>query len=170
MNNDNLVLRPNCLLTKYPLVFITGTRSVFFYEKLGEQLQSFIADHGYMVLSPAMPYRSVQLRKKYLTQWLQQQEHLQFHFVLSKRSHQELSEVVEIFHNSTFTIISEILCQHEKLSEMLNEPLSYQAHKLFCLALGIKADPYNETLQDKSTEFYDRFLDHCIELAENESI
>lgn len=166
MNNDNLVLRPNCLLTKYPLVFITGTRSLFFYEKLGEQLQTFIAAHGYMVLSPAMPFRSSH-RKKYLAEWLKQQKYQQFHFVLSRQSHKELSGPLKDYLNSTFTLTTEILNPPNK---KLSEPLSYQAHKLFCLALGATSDPYNETLQDKSTEFYDRFLDHCIELAENEAI
>ena len=64
MNLDNLVLRPNCLMTKHPLVFLTGIRSLFYYEKLGALLQDFIAAHGYVVKSPVLPFRSPELGER----------------------------------------------------------------------------------------------------------
>ena len=57
MDIYNLALRPNCLMTRNPLVFITGPRSLFFYEKLGGTLQDFVAAHGYVVLNPVLPFR-----------------------------------------------------------------------------------------------------------------
>ncbi len=38
----------------------------------------------------------------------------------------------------------------------------------FCRLMGSKAVPYGETLQSLSAVISDRFLDHCVELAENE--
>lgn len=168
MNTDNLVLRPNCLLTKYPLVFLTGVRSLFFYEKLGGFLQDFIAAHGYVVESPVLPFRSRKARKACLRHWLGQQSSKKFHFILSRNTFEEFRELFKNYEDSTFTIISKDLIpvQHE----LAREPLSYRLHRLICRVYRLPAEPFNQTLQDKSTEFYDRFLDHCIELAENESI
>lgn len=168
MKTDNLVLRPNCLLTKYPLVFLTGIRSLFFYEKLGGPLQDFIAAHGYAVLSPALPFRSKNLRKAYLQHWFKQQESKQFHFILSEKTFDEFRDILKDYPASSFTVTSRDLGRYELNSP--KEPFSYKLHKLFCRAFGAKADFYSQTLQDKSPEFYDRFLDHCIELAENEII
>lgn len=168
MITDNLALRPNCLLTKYPLVFLTGIRSLFFYEKLGGPLQDFIAAHGYSVLSPALPFRSKNLRKAYLRTWLKQQNSKRFHFILSEKTFDELRELLKDYPDSSFTFILRDLSKFELNSP--KETLLYKLHKLFCRVFGTKADPYNQTLQDKSPEFYDRFLDHCIELAENEII
>lgn len=164
MDTDNLALRPNCLLTKYPLVFLTGRRSLFFYEKLGGELQNYIAAHGYVVYSPVLAFRSEALRKAGLQKWLKQQSIKQFHFILSPITRSEFSSIFENYPNSTFTHSTDVFVSTQR------EPFSYKLHKLFCTAAGFKADPYFETLPDKSTEFYDRFLDRCIELAENDCI
>ena len=160
---DNLVLRPNCLMTKHPLVFLTGIRSLFFYEKLGADLQDFIAAHGYVVKSPVLPFRSPHLRKQALLAWLDfEQNERQFHFVLSEATQKEFAEIFKAYPNCTFTLTS--------FNSTLREPLAYKLHRLFCNSLGFSADPFNATFPDKSSVFYDRFLDRCVELAENETL
>jgi len=157
-------------------VFITGVRSLFFYEKLGEQLQNFIKAHGYCVESPPLPFRSKGLRNQHLNHWLTQQTPqglhvsgpLRFHFVMSENTYQEFTPLFRNYQSSTFTLISKNQTQFKIKIKNVRPPLSYLLHRFFCMALGVKSDPYNDTLQDKSTEFYQRFLDHCIELAENE--
>ena len=165
MNPDNLALRPNCLMTKHPLVFLTGTRSLFFYEKLGPDLQDFIAAHGYVVLSPVLPFRSPELRRQTFLTWLawqKEQKITGFHFILSEATQKEFNEIFRGYPNCTFTLT--------QFKSTLTEPLSYKLHRLFCAAVGALSDPYCETLPDKSTAFYDRFLDRCVELAENETL
>lgn len=162
MKLDNLVLRPNCLMTKHPLVFLTGIRSLFFYEKLGADLQDFIAAHGYVVKSPVLPFRSPALRQKAMRAWLTEQNEQHFHFVLSEATQKEFVDIFKSCSNCTFTLT--------RFNSTLTEPLSYKLHRLFCGSLGFSTDPFNDTFPDKSTAFFDRFLDRCVELAENETL
>lgn len=149
-------------MTKHPLVFLTGIRSLFFYEKLGADLQDFIAAHGYIVKCPALPFRSPQLRRKALSDWISQQKEKSFHFVLSAATQREFADIFKSCSNCTFTLTRSV--------KGSKEPLTYKAHRYFCSLLGTNADPFNDTLPDKSNAFYDRFLDRCVELAENETL
>lgn len=167
MNTDNLVLRPNCLMTKYPLVFITGLRSLFYHKKLASDLQDFIAAHGYVVLSPVMPFRSKELRQLQLKKWLSQQTVSTFHFILGEDTYAELQAVFTPYSSSSFTLIPRDLKHKESTP---SPSLQYCLHQIFCRLTGNKAEAYEQVLPYKSLEFYDRFLDHCIELAENEDL
>ena len=149
-------------MTKHPLVFLTGIRSLFFYEKLGADLQDFIAAHGYVVKSPVLPFRSPKLRQKALRAWLSEQNGPHFHFVLSTATQKEFAEIFRSYPNCTFTLT--------RINSTMKEPLSYKLHRLLCSTSGITADPFNDTFPDKSAAFYDRFLDRCVELAENEPL
>ena len=162
MNTDNLVLRPNCLLTKYPLVFISGPRSLFHYEKPGRDLQDFLAAHGYRVFSPILPFRSKALRFEMLRKWLEKQEDQSFHFFLSPEVEMEFGELLKSGKDSTFTNLSRFA------ETRLGTPLYYRLHQIFCFMNQCHAEDYNDTLPLRSPAFYDRILDHCIELAENE--
>jgi len=151
-------------------------RSLFFYEKLGGQLQDYIKAHGYTVECPPMPFRAKPQRLHSLARWLKQQSSVQFsvqssvqfHFILSEQTHHEFKSLFENHQHSTFTIISRAF---DKFStKEARAPLSYRLHRLFCAALSVRTDDYHNTLPSKNPEFYERFLDHCIELAENEQI
>ena len=159
---DNLVLRPNCLLTKYPLVFISGPRSLFHFEKLGGSLQDFLAAHGYRVFSPILPFRAKTLRMEVLRKWLAAQDDKNFHFFLSPETETEFGELLKTGQESTTTNLARFA------ENKLPVPLSYRLHELFCFMNQCRADDYNDTLPLRTGAFYDRILDHCIELAENE--
>ncbi len=165
MNTENLVLRPNCLLTRFPLVFVTGPRSLFHHSLLCASLQDYLAAHGYVVRSPVLPFRSKIAREFHLRRWLGNQPENRFHFVLGETTFKEFSKIFAEFPDSTFT----------RLPRDFPAPptavrLSYQLHRFFCAAFGTETGPYSETLPDQSTGTLDRFLDHCIELAENELV
>ena len=124
MNTDNLALRPNCLLTKYPIVFLTGIRSIFFYEKLGGFLQDFVAAHGYKVLSPILSFRSKKNRKSQLILWLKQPEsnlnfqHKKFHFILSQNTFEEFYDIIGVPYNKNkiiMYILQGIACSKNNL-------------------------------------------------------
>jgi hypothetical protein len=150
-------------MTKRPLVFITGPRSLFFYEKLGGSLQDFVAAHGYQTLNPVLPFRGP-MRKIALARFLESQGGGAFHFVLSRQSFDEFREIIATNSDSTFTFTEDFKSE----TKSLRVPLSYQLHRLFCRFNGTRADSYAGVFPDKNVALYERFLDRCIELAENE--
>ncbi len=180
MKPDNLVLRPNCLLTRSPLVFISGPRSLFSPQKMGADLQDFVLAHGYQIESMWLPFRSASNRKIFIERWFQKNKSRSFHFFVASETWIEFKQILEAnFHPySTITIInlnSETPRSQLENVELFNfeslptsSPVLYSFHKLFCAALGYKALPYSDTLLTKDLSLYDRFLDHCIHLAENE--
>ena len=152
-------------MTRNPLVFITGPRSLFFYEKLGGTLQDYIAAHGYQVLNPVLPFRGA-IRAIALKNFLEKQSNRSFHFVLSYRTREELSDVFSKYPDSTFTFPEDFKEYIE--NKNLRVPLSYRLHQAFCVFNGSKADSYLGVFPDKNVVLYERFLDRCIDLAENE--
>lgn len=165
MDIYNLALRPNCLMTRNPLVFITGPRSLFFYEKLGGPLQDFIAAHGYVVLNPVLPFRG-NMRTMALKRFLENRSEKAFHFVLSRHSQKEFSEILQKYSGSTFTFAEDFKEYFE--NKNISPTLNYRLHQLFCRLNGTSADDFNAVFPDKNVVLYERFLDRCVELAENE--
>lgn len=51
-----LELIPNCLLTRYPLVFVTGKRSAFYFTNYWNQVPAYLAEHGYEVEIVELPW------------------------------------------------------------------------------------------------------------------
>ena len=162
MNTDNLVLRPNCLLTKYPLVFVSGPRSLFHYSRYAGDLQDYLAAHGYRVFAPVMPFRSRALREIVLKNRLESLSEKNFHFFLSPATRAEFSPLFQNYTDSTFTNTADFA------QDSVSAPLQYGLHKFFCFLKQTKAEPYKDTVPFTSPQFFDRILDHCIELAENE--
>ena len=165
MDLHNLVLRPNCLMTKNPIVFLNGPRSLFFYEKLGGTLQDFIAEHGYQVFCPPLPFRGSKLRKTALDRWLQSQNSKTFHFVVGPKTFDEFKDLLVNFPDSTITL-SESFTAAGETNKIT--PLQYQLHVMFCRISNAIPEEYSCTFPDKSRQIYERFLDRCVELAENE--
>jgi hypothetical protein len=63
-------LIPNCLLTKYPLVFIPGPRSIFYFMRYWNEIPHFLASHGYEVFYLGLAWRGSSRRKNHLAQFL----------------------------------------------------------------------------------------------------
>ena len=57
-----LELVPNCLLTRYPIVFVTGRRSLFYFKNYWNQVPNFLAEHGYEVEVMELPWRNRKAR------------------------------------------------------------------------------------------------------------
>ncbi len=45
---------------------------------------------------------------------------------------------------------------------------NYRLHQLFSKTIGTETPPYAETFSDSNMTNYNRFLDHCVKLAEND--
>ena len=174
MDLHNLVLRPNCLLTKYPLVFINGPRSLFYYEKLGGNLQDFLEAHGYKVQCPTLSFRSVTNRKQELTNWFKQNPNSHYHLILAQQTKTEFDDIFKSMNGLTFTFSDEYSNEnaYEKNKHFVTAqiPLQYRLHQLFCKLNASQALPYSAVFPIKTKPVYDRFLDRCVELAENDFI
>lgn len=63
-------LQANCLLTRYPLVFITGRRSLFYFLKFWNWIPQILAEHGYETFVLNLPWRKPALRRQALKKFL----------------------------------------------------------------------------------------------------
>ncbi len=54
-----LQLKPNCLLTRYPIVFLCGRRSPFYFLNYWNQIPDFLREHGYDVATVTLPWRDL---------------------------------------------------------------------------------------------------------------
>lgn len=91
-------LEPNCLLTRWPLVFLTGPRSFFYFSKYWNLYPSFLAEHGYEVFTLHLPWSKKALRRARFKQFLKQQEQnpgKQFHLVMDSATLKDLEGVLQ---------------------------------------------------------------------------
>lgn len=81
-------LKPNCLLTRYPLLFIPGQRSLFYFLAYWNQIPHWLASHGYEVFLISLPWRNKERRKQALHRLLTQKsaENARFHLFLDLSS------------------------------------------------------------------------------------
>ena len=73
-------LVPNQLLTRHPVLFISGSRSPFYFIKFWNQIPSYLAEHGYEVYNMDLPWkitaRARELQKVLLAGFGDQRFHL----------------------------------------------------------------------------------------------
>lgn len=163
---NNLVLRPNCLLTKAPICFITGPRSIFHFKEIGSELQEFLYAHGYLIRKIPLPFRNPQQRRQVFQRWLDQNRSQNFHFVMSQQTWNEFQNELQTLKKSTYTILGENF--EVPLKTKWQIPLTYKLHQIFCFLDRVQAEPFEQTIPNDSYAIYNRFLDHFINLAENE--
>lgn len=179
MNLQNLALRPNCLLTQSQLVFVPGLRSLFFYENPYGQLPDFLFAHGYSTLTLSLPFRHLSRRRKAFEDWLKQNKEKQFHFILDEGTYQEFSSLLVGSQIKSITVtcfkgpskIANNLYSFKMPNSILNwirTPFSFRIHQSFHFIQGRKVGSYGLLFCNANRITYDRFLDHCIKLAENE--
>ncbi len=180
MNLNNLVLRPNCLLTKNPLVFIPGPRSLFFYRSPWGQLPQFLFEHGYVTLTLSLPFRSLLIRQLQFQNWLFQNKDKKFHFILDSLTFNELNKFLPNESTESVTVIYEKnYAQQPATSNFKNfyswvpavastATSKYLLHQVFCRIFNTQTPAYSQTFSDCNLMNYNRFLDHCINLAEND--
>jgi hypothetical protein len=166
-------------LTQWPLVFITGPRSLFYSEPDAADLQKYIEAHGYPLRKLILSFRNKKARQFNFSNWLQLNKNQAFHFVMAVETYLEFKELLTLFvsnSNSTLTLVQASPlelnppCHHFKVPPLEDSqiPVIYKAHQLFCRLFQSFSVNYENTLSLKNDLQYDRFLDHCIELAEND--
>lgn len=180
MDMKNLVLRPNCLITPSELIFVPGPRSLFFYKKPFGQLPGFLYEHGYRTQLLSLPFRNQKLRNWALSNWLENHAEHSYHFIMDQVTYEPFEPLLAKAQIQTITILttdSELeiksLANQKAYLFLIDKlfsktPLNYRLHRLFNLAYQTKIDTYQTTFSEFNRQLYDRFLDHCVKLAENE--
>lgn len=89
-------LTPNCLMTRHPLVFVTGKRSLFYFAKYWNCLPMYLAEHGYDVFTLTLPWRKTQSRtaqlKNQLSHFSKAGE--KYHLFFDSSSLQEIVQIL----------------------------------------------------------------------------
>ena len=81
--NINFELRPNCLMTRHPLVFIPGRFSFFYFSKYWNNIPQYLKEHGYEVIEAKLSFKSLFFHKKSLVESLKSLslKHKKFHVI-----------------------------------------------------------------------------------------
>lgn len=93
----DFALKPNCLLTRWPLLFVTGPRSLFYFSAYWNLYTSFLAEHGYEVFTLHLPWSDHRTRQQRLEQFLNEQEkaHRHFHFFVDPPTMKEFEDFLQ---------------------------------------------------------------------------
>jgi len=96
-------LRPNCLITRHPIVFIHGLKNFFIIKDYFNSIPRYLADHGYKCFEPRFVWRGPATRRK-----LQIKNHIEA--ILKKTS----SQKIHLIAHSLGAIDCLELCLEEK--------------------------------------------------------
>ncbi len=89
----NYKLVPNCLLTRAPLLFITGPRSIFYFKSYWNVYPSYLAEHGYEVYTLQIPWRSNRLASLKKTFSVAEAQSSGYHLILDKWTWAEINKL-----------------------------------------------------------------------------
>lgn len=91
---DTEALTPNCILTRFPILFIQGRRSLFYFSEYFNTLPSFLAEHGYEVYKTQLPWRNALHRTAALKNLLDSQKK-PIHIILTHETWLEFASVLQ---------------------------------------------------------------------------
>lgn len=103
-------LTPNCLLTRWPLLFVTGPRSIFYFSKYWNIYTSYLAEHGYEVFTLHLPWNSLPERQQKFNEFLKNQESLgrKFHLFMDTPGFHDLEDLLRQRHSGSVLSLTEI--------------------------------------------------------------
>lgn len=138
-------LTPNCLLTRWPILFVTGRRSVFYFSRYWNVYPEFLTEHGYEVYTLHLPWSDARERARRFSEFLREhsRQERRYHLVLDAPSQEEFAA---LFTNQNFSCIESLNglspeeCVHSALG--LGQSLSYRLHRLRTWPKVI-ADPHS---------------------------
>jgi hypothetical protein len=90
-------LKPNCLLTSAPLVFIPGKRSLFYFLAYWNKIPHWLASHGYEVYHFNLPWVNEGRRRRDLNLFLQHQSKskTKIHLFIDESSLREVTSLLK---------------------------------------------------------------------------
>jgi hypothetical protein len=107
-------LEANCLMTKWPIVFVGGRKSLFYFQSYWNSIPQFLTDHGYEVYLMDLPWRAEAKRKKALNNFLRDYSNSsfqtqKFHLQVDSSS---LSDILELVAEHDISAIASISLYH----------------------------------------------------------
>lgn len=103
-------LEPNRLLTRWPLLFVTGPRSLFYFSCYWNFYTVYLAEHGYEVFTLQLPWNSLRSRRRHLEKFLDFQEKNQkyFHLVLDSATFSEFEDLLRRRKSAALISLTEV--------------------------------------------------------------
>lgn len=137
-------LHPNCLLTRWPLLFVTGPRSFFYFSAYWNIYTSYLAEHGYEVFNLRLPWSAPHLRAERFAEFLKSQEQAgrKFHLVVDASTFKEFAEYLRTHRPSCVMSVTEVSDTRESANTSLSA---------FPIPVGVI-----ETLPGKKSSFFVR--------------
>lgn len=164
----NFTLRPNCLLTRRPIWFLTPPRSLFFYKNPWGYVTHFLYEHGYAVDIFRLDFQNITHQKIKIQTHLLDLSHK--HLFMDRVTYANLKPILQQIEGSTITVISsknESTTEYYSiLSKDSRFSLTYWLHQKWCRILNLNTPNNAEIMHFIDVATRDRLLDHCIRLAE----
>ena len=93
-------LVPNCLVTKHPILFIDGYKSIFYFGRFWNSIPKYLYEHGYIVDQLHLPWHDVKKRQHDLKTFLDQSKKsgLSFHIIADSSGALDLEALSELHH------------------------------------------------------------------------
>ena len=187
--NQNILeveLKPNCLLTRYPILFITGYKSLFYFMNYFNHQPDFLKEHGYEVAVLNLAWKSENSRNTQLLNFLKNAEsqNKKFHIFYDESIHDEVAPLlIQEKYDSCVSI--NVLCEQSlKADQSLKAPpipifevilsttsltfvqkIIWGFHQIFSFGRPI-AHPTTIGLGENSETNHLKLLDHSVTLAE----
>lgn len=131
-------LTPNCLLTRWPLVFVSGTQSIFYTKKYWNLYPIFLAEHGYEVFHLGLPSKKGTARIQFFKKFLEQEGHKPLHLIFDQEIYEELKSGLNLDAYAdirSITVMTDRPLKNQKLSP------SSIPHEEILTEVGIEAKP-----------------------------
>lgn len=112
-------LKPNCLLTRWPLVFISGTQSIFYAKKYWNLYPIYLAEHGYEVFHLELPTKRGAARIRFFKKFLELEDSKHLHLIFDQEVYQELNKELNLdsYKNiRSITVLTDLPLKSTKLS------------------------------------------------------
>lgn len=165
MWKPKLALRPNCLLTRRPIVFISPTLGPFFYKKPWSEALHFLYEHGYKVSLCRLPFNDSEKR----TQTFVSKNIESSHLIMDKNTFYEVRGYLAQLKNCTVTVISDSVIDNPYYTLITNYPVKgflFSLHQKWLSSHQLPTYSGSEIFHKSTIKDLDRLLDHCIFLAE----
>lgn len=174
-------LTPNCILTRFPLLFIPGKRSLFYFSEYYNLIPSYLAEHGYDVFKAHLPWSHPQDRIQQLQRLLQQQK-TPLHLVLTQQSWIEFAGILHQNPQVRSVTLLDPIDQRQIKSSLFSIsklPIRlWPDHLAWTMHSMIRKDPtppihlglYRNGLKERSAQLEQSLLKKIVRLAEEDLI
>lgn len=164
-------LFPNCLITRFPIVFLDGRKSVFYFGRYWNVIPEFLREHGYEVIELNLPWRDLTERKEELQRFLDvlQSEKVPCHFIMDSSS-QDLAPILENFSDQIVRSVNLVDRQVTVPPEVeANHGWAYWLHQFIFNRQNSVDSKLLGLVPDKQIKTIGRsYLELCIDLAESD--